>query len=393
MQSTHLREHNLSTILRAVVSSPSPLSRAALAKQTRLTKPTVSKLVEELIGAHLVQEDAPVRSGAGRPMVPLLPAMDTLAAIGIEVAADHVVCLAVDLAGRTLSRRTEYVSVTSATTEDAISCCARLIDQVRGEVGHLPIVGVVAAIPGRIAPDGDHVLSAPNLGWAQVPFVSLLREHPALADLSVRAQNDNRLSVLTELDQRPGESFIYIRGYTGVGGAVVIDGELLDGVHGWAGEFGHTVVQPGGARCRCGRRGCLEAYISYHSLRERAGLGDDVLIDELINALARSGDRADVIGTIGRSLGLAVANAMNVLDVSTVVLSGYLAPIAEEISPVVRETVDRHALAAEAGPITIERSDDLQDPALRGAARAALQPVLSAPGRWIERAARSHMDA
>ncbi|MCT1653501.1 hypothetical protein [Brachybacterium muris] len=55
--------------------------------------------------------------------------------------------------------------------------------------------------------------------------------------------------------------------------------------------------------------------------------------------------------------------------------------------------MDRHALAAEAGPITLARSDDLEDPALRGAARAALQPVLSAPGRWIERAARSHMDA
>lgn len=383
MQSTHLREHNLSTILRAVVSSPTPLSRAALSKQTRLTKPTISKLVEELIQSGLVQEGAPVRNGTGRPVVPLKPASATLLAIGLEVAADHVACVGTDLTGRILSRHSEYVSVTSATADDAISLAAALVSRVRDDTGDLPVVGLVAAIPGRITPEDGRVLSAPNLGWTEVPFVGRLREYDSLDELPIRAQNDNRLSVLNEIDHRPGESFIYIRGYTGVGGAVVLRGELLDGLHGWAGEFGHTVVSPGGALCRCGRRGCLEAYISYHSLRERTGLGDDVRIEDLVAALALSSDRAEVIGTIGRSLGLAIANALNILDLSTVVLSGYLSPIAEEIAPVVQETVERHALAVEAGPIAIERSDDLEDPALRGAARAALQPVLSSPGDWI----------
>src|SRR5690606_9485479 len=224
------------------------------------------------------------------------------------------------------------------------------------------------------------------LGWTEVPLVSRLLAHPELEGLAVRAQNDNRLSVLTEIDHRPGESFIYLRGSTGVGGAVVLDGALMAGAHGWAGEFGHTVIEPGGAKCRCGRRGCLEAYVSYHALRERAGLDDDVLIEDLVEALSRTSNRAEVIGMLGRSLGLAIANALNVLDLTTVVLSGYLAPIAEEITPVVQETVERHALAAEAGPVAIERADSLADPALHGAARAALQPVLEHPVEWIERA-------
>jgi predicted NBD/HSP70 family sugar kinase len=202
----------------------------------------------------------------------------------------------------------------------------------------------------------------------------------------VRAQNDNRLSVLTEIDHRPGESFIYLRGSTGVGGAVVLDGALMGGAHGWAGEFGHTVIEPGGALCRCGRRGCLEAYVSYHALRERAGLSDDLLIEDLVDALALTRDRAEVIGMIGRSLGLAIANALNILDLTTVVLSGYLAPIADELEPVIRETVERHALAIEAGPVSIERSDGIEDPALRGAARAALEQVFASPGAWIRRA-------
>lgn len=383
MQSTHLREHNLSAILRALAASTTPTSRAGLAKLTRLTKPTVSKLVEELVAAHLVQEGAPLSTGSGRPMVPLQIASGTLLAIGLEIAADHVSCLGIDLAGGQLSRHTEYLQVTAASAEASIELCAELVGRVRADAGALPVVGVVAAVPGRIAPDDGRVLSAPNLDWTEVPLVGRLRAHPQLADLSVSAQNDNRLSVLTEIDQRAGESFIYVRGSTGVGGAVVLGGALLDGVHGWAGEFGHMVVEPGGAQCRCGRRGCLEAYVSYHSLRDRAGLGRDVRIEDLVDALSASSDRAEVIGTIGRSLGLAVANALNVLDLSTVVLSGYLAPIADELAPVIRRTVEAHALATEAGPVAIERSDGLEDPALRGAARAALQPVLAAPGAWI----------
>lgn len=388
MQSTHLREHNLSAVLRALQTAPSPTSRAGLATLTHLTKPTVSKLVEELIGAGLIEEGEPVAAGAGRPMVPLRTASGTLLAIGLEIAADHISCLGIDLTGAELARRTTYHRVAEGTAEDALALAAQLVHEVRAEAADLPVVGVTAAIPGRLAPEDGRILSAPGLDWADVPVVSRLEELLAPAQWPVGAQNDNRLSVLTEIDRRPGESFLYVRGSTGVGGAVVLDGTILEGAHGWAGEFGHTVVAPEGRRCRCGRRGCLEAYISYLSLVGQAGLSDEVRIEDLVEELARSSSRAEVIGVIGRSLGLAIANALNVLDLSTVVLSGYLAPIAEEITPVVQETVDRHALAAEAGPVAIERADSLADPALHGAARAALQPVFDAPGTWIEKERR-----
>ncbi|UEJ81616.1 ROK family transcriptional regulator [Brachybacterium halotolerans subsp. kimchii] len=398
MQSTHLREHNLSLCLRTLSSAPEPLSRASLAARTGLTKPTVSKLIEELIGAGLVAEDAPLIHGTGRPMVPLRPARGTLLAIGLEVTADGVSCLATDLTGEVLAAADEPLAAAGNPPSLVIEACGRLVAQVRGAASAesptpLPVVGACAALPGRIDPADGSVLSAPGLGWSDVPFVARLRERPELAGLAVLAQNDNRLSVLTELDQRPGQSFLYLRGHTGVGGAVVLGGRVLEGEHGWAGEFGHMVVEPGGALCRCGRRGCLEAYVSAHALRERAGLGPGASLEELVDALAReSGDgradgRSEVIGTIGRAIGTAVANALNVLDLSTVVLSGHLAPIGEEIGPVISETVAEHALATEAGPITIERSDAPADLALRGAARWALEPVFAAPGQWIARAA------
>ncbi|GAA1485983.1 ROK family transcriptional regulator [Brachybacterium fresconis] len=387
MQSTHLREHNLSVVMRAVATATEPISRATLARSTQLTKPTVSKLVEELISAGLVEEHAPVSQGSGRPMVPLQPAKGTVLGIGLEIAAEHISCLGIDLAGRQLSSHTEYLRVDADTVEETARACARLVEQVRADAPRATLVGVCAAVPGRMSPDGQSVLAAPNLDWTEVPLGRELARTPQLDGVPVQVHNDIRLSVLTEIARRPEQSFMYVRGSTGVGGAIVLDGTVLDGVHGWAGEFGHTVVEPGGALCRCGRRGCLEAYISYHALRERAGLRTDVLIDELVEELSRSTDRAEVIGTIGRSLGLALANALNILDLSTVVLSGYLGPIAGEIAPFIRETVERHALAAEVDEVVIERSDDLEAPALWGAARAAIGPILDSPGAWIARTA------
>lgn len=385
MQSTHLREHNLSAILRALAAAEGPISRAGLAAATGLTKPTVSKQVEELIDGGLIAEGTPVSMGAGRPMVPLRLAEGTLAAIGLEVTADHLSCLALDLGGRVLVRRDIEAPLAQEEPSRAVEQGAALVREVLAELGRLPVAGLVVAVPGRIAPDDGRVLSAPNLTWEDVPYVRELVASLKEPSFPVSAQNDNRLSVLTELDARPGGSFLYVRGSTGVGGAVVLGGEVLDGAQGWAGEFGHTVVVPDGELCRCGRRGCLEAYISRHSLAQRAGLDPDVRLEDLVDRLAASRDRAEVIGVIGRSLGLAVANALNVLDLETVVLSGYLAPIAEEITPVVRETVQRHALAAEAGPIAIDRADSLADPALHGAARAALAPVFADPGAWMAR--------
>ncbi|WP_341854230.1 hypothetical protein [Brachybacterium sp. GPGPB12] len=106
-------------------TAPSPTSRAGLATLTRLTKPTVSKLVEELIGAGLVTEGEPIAAGAGRPMVPPRTASGTLLAIGLEIAADHISCLGIDLTGAELARRTTYHRVAEGTAEDALALAAR----------------------------------------------------------------------------------------------------------------------------------------------------------------------------------------------------------------------------------------------------------------------------
>ena len=109
MQSSHLREHNLSTVLRAVAGAETPVSRAALAKRTGLTKPTVSKLVQELLEAGLLVEGQQAAARvSGRPMIPLTVARGTVLGVGLEIAADHLACLVTDLGGRVLHEESRF---------------------------------------------------------------------------------------------------------------------------------------------------------------------------------------------------------------------------------------------------------------------------------------------
>ena len=133
-------------------------------------------------------EGEPVAAGAGRPMVPLRPASGTLLAIGLEIAADHISCLGIDLTGAELARRTTYHRVAEGTAEDALALAAQLVHEVREEAPELTVVGVTAAIPGRLSPEDGRILSAPGLDWADVPVISRLQELLAPAAWPVGAQ-------------------------------------------------------------------------------------------------------------------------------------------------------------------------------------------------------------
>lgn len=387
MQSSHLREHNLSTVLRAVAGAGEPVSRAALAKRTGLTKPTVSKLVQELLDAGLLVEGRqPAVRASGRPMIPLSIARGSVLGVGLEIAADHLACLVTDLGGRVLHEDARFGAYAGASVDDVAAALSELLDDALSPRPDVPVAGICVSVPGRLGPDRATVLSAPNLAWRDVPLVERLRRLPSFRGPALTAGNDSMLAARTEVLRRPGESFLFLHGETGIGGAVVLEGRIHGGEHGWAGELGHVTISPGGELCRCGRRGCLEAYASYHALRGRTGLPEDVRIEDLVAATAeRLRSREAVMEMIGRPLGVVLANSMNVLDLSTVVLSGYFAPIAAELEPVLREVVEAHALTAEVGPIEIQRSAADAHPALSGAAATALEPILTAPARWLDR--------
>lgn len=346
-----LRSQNLALVVEQVARAGT-ISRAEVASASGLTRATVSSLVELLIDARVLEwAPAPAAGGVGRPASPVRLASATVAGLGLEIGANHLSASVVDLRGERLAFREVRGDFASPAPGAALASVAALATATLGaaRAAHpdVMLLGTTLAVPG-IVRDGV-VLDAPRLGWIDVDAA------PALADvapgLPVAVANEASLAALAESHARPASTFLYISGGVGVGGAHVVDGVVQGGVHGFASELGHVVVDPAGPDCRCGATGCLEQY---------AGA----------QALARL-DPADV----GRALGIALASAVNVLDVADVVVGGALGDLLPRLADTLTAELATRVLAYPWAPVAVEQAQVRELPGLQG---AALTPVLAA---------------
>ncbi len=307
-----MRRHNLALVLREVVRAE-PVSRAAIAGRTGLTRGTVSSLVEELLDAGLLDELAAERGAPGRPASPLQLNRSGPAGLGIEIEVDHVAACVVDLTGAVRAIARLASDHRDRDPALALARVAELARAVRAEAA-LPVVGAVVAVPGVVGADGV-VVRAPNLPrWSGADVGPLLT--PLLGGLPVTTANEADLAALAELWFADGPpDAMYVSGGVGVGAGIVLGGRLFRGAGGRAGELGHVVVDADGPACRCGGRGCLEQTAGLEALLRAAGAADlDALPDAPRAAAALDGAAA--------ALGVALAGAVNLLDVPVVVLGG-----------------------------------------------------------------------
>jgi glucokinase len=223
------------------------------------------------------------------------------------------------------------------------------------------------AVPGAIDPDGGVVREASNLGWREVPLAHLLATRTGLP---VFVEHDVRAAALAELIAGGGPSgdFLFLTLGTGVGGALVLGGQVYAGSHNLAGEIGHMIIAPGGLRCTCGKQGCLETLASASAVvrrvRQAGGYGKD-LTGLQVGELVLQGDPAAsaVWQEAADALGLALANCTVLLDPGRIVIGGglaeagnlLLAPVrramAGYLDPMYQVTVQGSALGAAAGRI------------------------------------------
>jgi len=225
--------------------------------------------------------------------------------------------LAVDIGGTKLAAgvvTTEgdvlrHERVPTAGDADAMfAALAGLIDSVR--TGDETVCGVGCG--GPMAPGGEHVSPLNIPAWREFPLRARLRE---VTGLDVFVDNDAKALALGEGWRgaaRGVRDFIGMVVSTGVGGGIVLGGRLLDGAAGNAGHVGHVIVRPGGNRCGCGARGCLEAEASGTGIRSRAGIDP------------RDAD-ADLVADVGTMVGRAVASVCNLLDLRLAVVGGSVA--------------------------------------------------------------------
>lgn len=293
-----LKQINRMALVRHLCGAPG-LSRAALAEAVGLTKSTVSLLVRELMDEGWLCESELVATGAlGRRATPLRLDTGRLALLGADVGVVAARLVATDLLGNVLAERTlPYPDVA-----DPHACIGLIADELAamagmaGKVGlagtpsagsgldRRVIIGLGIGVPG-VVDDATGVLRhAPHLGWRDVDVAGQLRARfatlagGALAGLPMFIQNEANVAALAELEfagDGGADPLIYLSIGHGVGAGIVVNGRLLTGLSGFAGEVGHTILQQGGPRCSCGRRGCADALIGLRAVMDQVfGSGD-----------------------------------------------------------------------------------------------------------------------
>jgi predicted NBD/HSP70 family sugar kinase len=362
-----VRATNLGVVLRYVRAN-APCSRADIAASTGLNKATVSSLVTDLMDRRLVRETGLTEHRIGRPATMLVLDGEPYAALGLEVSADHLTVVAVDLTGtELLSWRRAFSGLARggkpASPGKAVTAITALAGRAANRVASQGrrILGFTVGVPGLV--DGDGVVRlATSLGWRDVDLrddiVRALRE----PDYEVVVDNDANLAALAE--QRHGPyagtaNLVYLTGDVGIGAGIVVDGRPLRGGRGFAGEIGHVTVDPDGPRCACGRRGCLEAFAGIPAVIRRvlpdAELDGPVTdfapeVDRVL-VRARQGDRAtlEALSEVGRHLGYGVSVLANLVNPEVALLGGYFVPFAPWLLPAAEAELAARTVAPDAG--------------------------------------------
>ena len=391
-----LRNHNLSVTLDTLLRAQKPMSRADLAKETGLTKATLSLLASMLIESGVVQEGEPVVSTTyGRPSTPLEIRGGSIAGIGLQINTDGYGCLALDLNGDTLGR--EWVSE-DMTGTDPYEIFAKLDAMTFPLESRLKrrgckVVGAGFALPG-IVTDDMWLLVARNLGWENVN----LTRFNVVRRLDVAAGNEAKMAAIAQIPGYAAErasflnvvdrtdSFIYLSTDIGIGGAVVRDGEVVMGSHGFAGEIGHLSVAMDGPLCSCGRHGCLEAFAGRRALVEAAGIAEDgdATSSEAIDMFLqrwRAGDSdvAKVVDQAADALVSAIASAVNLVDVDTVLLGGLWTHFGDELATVLEGRLRSEILGYPNVKIRVFVPPVALHPSLYGAAEMGLRRFIENP--------------
>ncbi len=314
------------------------IPRVQVAKELGVSPASVTTITQELIEAGLIEEVATSREGdqgRGRPAVALGVRADAHRVVGLKVSDQNLSAVITDFAGNHLATHSVDRRTAAESPGDVVRLIELLVDTVTQKAGmyrhEISAVGI--AIPGYIESDEGRVIWSSLLSERNVPLAALASER---IGLPVYIDNDANLCALAELwfgAGRGRSDFAVVTIEHGLGLGLVLNHRLYRGARGLGMELGHTKVQLDGALCRCGQRGCLEAYVADYALAREAtvalnlthrdGQSMKVLLESLYDH-AKAGNAAarSIFRRAGRYLAVGLSNVVNLFDPALIILSG-----------------------------------------------------------------------
>jgi predicted NBD/HSP70 family sugar kinase len=368
-----------------MVLTQGPVTRVDVGRRTGLSSAAVTKAARPFIEAGYLEElayEERTTPGAGRPASPLAIRPDREYFVGIKVTGDDLIGVVTDL--RAQVRTSRHHALQSHDVDHVVAALTdlvrELLDESRDYRERTHCLGV--AISGDVDRESGQVRYSPFLGWHEVPLAELLDEATGLTTML-----ENDVKALTVAEQWFGEgvgasSFALVTVGTGIGCGLVVNGALVAGAHGVAGELGHVPVADGGPLCHCGGIGCVEAIASTHAIVAQARLATEepeLTMDEAV-ARARAGDESvrRVFGRAGHAIGLGLAAVANLFGPERIVVSGEGLAAYDLFEEQIRETFAIQAFGSSSRCGLVIRPLPFEEWA-RGAAAVAVQSLFT-PG-------------
>jgi predicted NBD/HSP70 family sugar kinase len=369
-----LKTLNRNALLRLLYTQPG-VSRAQLARLSRLTKMTVGALTQELIAEGWVSEGDAPKGASGRPGLPLTLNAELICTLGAEIAVDYVVVVACDLLGNVIAEQYTPLEVSakpSLTPPEALRIVAKSVKSlVRGEaLRDRRVLGLGVSVPGPV--EGERLRFAPNLNWSETPILELLVPMLKGSGLLVEQcclENEANAAALGEYFFRVGEkprSLVYLSLGIGVGCGIVIEGQVFHGAGGFAGEVGHTILYP--------PYGEAESFVSQRALAAQLGYKNAPGMEAILKRAER---QLGAVRTVGNDLGLLLANLVNTFSPDELVIGGPLSRLGEALLQPALETMRATCRWRNVEMVRVRLCEKRDRAAATGAAATVLHKLLS----------------
>jgi predicted NBD/HSP70 family sugar kinase len=379
-----LRRDNRSVLLSSLFFDQ-PRSRPELSEATGLSPASVSNVVRELIGEGLVVEAGSVDSDGGRPRVLLQINPDYGYVIGVDVGEIRV---RVELFDLTMTERAKVDYPLDPARHDVgvivDAILAGLAEVLAGSgVGPSAVLGVGVGIPGIVEHGPGGLVHGQCYGWDAVPLQRLLRSGTSLP---LHVDNGARTMGQAELwfgAGRGAQHAVVCLIGSGVGASIIAHGSAHRGSTSSAVEWGHTTVMVGGRTCRCGARGCLEAYVGAEAILDRygsspPGADQESALAALIELAATSPHAAEVLDETALYLGVSIGNLINLFNPERIILGGWAGlMLGGRMLPAIREAARQHSLRYPFAQTSIELGRLGPDAVALGAATLPIEALLS----------------
>ena len=338
-----IRDINTQLVLNMIMSK-GPISRATIATNLGLTKATISAIVQILLDKSLVLEVGSGDTKKGRKPILLELNKDCGYVISLDLSSEYITVLTANLKGENCFLK-RYPN--NASREKILDTLANIISDTIALApdSHYGIIGITLAVHGVV--NNNKVVFLPYSPYEGIDFAAYLED---TFNLPVIVENEANLSALGEWAYSfPKENLLNISIHSGIGLGIIMNNQLITGQDGYAGEFGHTIIEADGRQCPCGNRGCLEQYASERILlKELSTLKNTKVTAEDFAVLYSQGDpdALKVMTTFTKYISIGINNLLHTFNPDTIVINSsftmFFPDVCEDITNRLQNTMNKY---------------------------------------------------